>query len=449
VIFSNFALKFYKKSSVNMETTGQKLTKYRLGDIATIEVSTVDKKSVEGERSVRLCNFVDVYYNWAITKNMYSNLLVATAKDKQIEKFQLRKGQVAITKDSETRDDIGIATYIADDFDDVVLGYHCALITPNENIVDGSYLNAFIHSSYIQKYFENNATGSGMRYTLSTDTMNNLPILLPSLEKQREIGMLFSNLDRKIEQNKLINHNLEALAKQLYDYWFVQFDFPDENGKPYKSSGGKMAWNEKLKRDIPSSWAVKTIDDVVEVYNGATPSTADEENYGGDVVWITPKDLSNQQQKFIYQGERNISNKGYESCSTHLLPSNTVLMSSRAPIGLLAIAKTELCTNQGFKSFIPKNDNEATYLYYYIQAHIKQIEQLGTGTTFKEVSREDVLKFPILKPNDELLDTWEERISAINDKQLEIQKENENLTKQRDELLPLLMNNQVSLNYDL
>lgn len=191
-----------------METTGQKLTKYRLGDIATIEVSTVDKKSVEGERSVRLCNFVDVYYNWAITKNMYSNLLVATAKDKQIEKFQLRKGQVAITKDSETRDDIGIATYIADDFDDVVLGYHCALITPNENIVDGSYLNAFIHSSYIQKYFENNATGSGMRYTLSTDTMNNLPILLPSLEKQREIGMLFSNLDRKIEQNKLINHNL-------------------------------------------------------------------------------------------------------------------------------------------------------------------------------------------------------------------------------------------------
>lgn len=259
----------------------------------------------------------------------------------------------------------------------------------------------------------------------------------------------YSSYQPLFHKNRRINDNLEALAKQLYDYWFVQFDFPDENGKPYKSSGGNMAWNEKLKRDIPSSWAVKTIDDVVEVYNGATPSTADEENYGGDVVWITPKDLSNQQQKFIYQGERNISNKGYESCSTHLLPSNTVLMSSRAPIGLLAIAKTELCTNQGFKSLVPKNDNEATYLYYYIQAHIKQIEQLGTGTTFKEVSREDILKFPILKPNDELLDTWEERISAINDKQLEIQKENENLTKQRDELLPLLMNNQVSLNYDL
>ena len=239
------------------------------------------------------------------------------------------------------------------------------------------------------------------------------------------------------------------MAKLLYDYWFVQFDFPNEEGKPYKSSGGEMVWNEKLKRDIPAPWETKTIEDIADVYNGATPSTVNEQNYGGDIVWITPKDLSDQKQKFVYQGERNISQAGYNSCSTHLLPLNTVLMSSRAPIGLLSIAKTELCTNQGFKSFVPKAENISTYLYYYLNIHIKQIKQLGTGTTFKEVSREDVLKFPILKPSDAILDLWEERVSALNNKQLEIQKENEYLTKQRDELLPLLMNGQVSVNYDL
>lgn len=210
-----------------------------------------------------------------------------------------------------------------------------------------------------------------------------------------------------------------------------------------------MAWSEKLKRNIPASWETAMVDDIAEVFNGATPSTTDELNYGGDVIWITPKDLSNQKQKFVYQGERNISKAGYDSCSTHLLPINTVLMSSRAPIGLLAIAKAELCTNQGFKSFVPREDRVATYLYYYLQFHIKQIEQLGTGTTFKEVSREDVLKFPILKPYDAVLDLWEERIAALNDRQFELQKENENLTKQRDELLPLLMNGQVLVNYDL
>ena len=285
--------------------------------------------------------------------------------------------------------------------------------------------------------------------SLATSDIKKIEILIPPIEDQSVIISILDNLDRKIALNRAINQNLEALAKQLYDYWFVQFDFPNEDGKPYKSSGGTMVWNKILKRDIPALWETKTVCDIAEVFNGATPSTAEEQNYGGDVVWITPKDLSDQKQKFVYKGERNISQMGYDSCSTHLLPNNTILMSSRAPIGLLAIAKTELCTNQGFKSFVPIEACMSTYLYYYLQFHIKQIEQLGTGTTFKEVSREDVLKFPILKPSNDILDLWEKQVVALNDRQLEIQKENESLTKQRDELLPLLMNGQVSLNSDL
>ena len=276
-----------------------------------------------------------------------------------------------------------------------------------------------------------------------------IPIDDVSESTQNKIVAVLQGLEKKIALNRQINQNLEAMAKQLYDYWFVQFDFPNEDGKPYKSSGGEMVWNEKLKRDIPASWKTKVIENIADVYNGATPSTVNEQNYGGNIVWITPKDLSDQKQKFVYQGERNISQAGYNSCSTHLLPPNTILMSSRAPIGLLSIAKTELCTNQGFKSFVPKAENISTYLYYYLNIHIKQIEQLGTGTTFKEVSREDVLKFPILKPSDTILDLWEERVSALNNKQFEIQKENEYLTKLRDGLLPLLMNGQVSVNSDL
>lgn len=198
-------------------TKGQsRLTKYKLADVATIDVSTVDKKSKEGEIPVRLCNFVDVYKQWAITESLHDSMMEATANQRQFDKFKLRKGQVAITKDSETRDDIGIATYIADDFENVVLGYHCALISPKEGILDGRYLNAFMHSSYIQKYFENNATGSGMRYTLSTETMNSIPILMPTYEEQREIGMLLADIDRKIELNRSLNHNLRASREQSH-----------------------------------------------------------------------------------------------------------------------------------------------------------------------------------------------------------------------------------------
>lgn len=310
-----------------------------------------------------------------------------------------------------------------------------------------SFLYAVLLQDSFFDYVMQGAKGSKMP---RGDKEQILRYEMPTLSCSEEsIGTFFLNLDQKIRLNEQINQNLEAMAKQLYDYWFVQFDFPDENGRPYKSSGGEMVWNEKLKRKIPASWENKNIEDIADVYNGATPSTINEQNYRGDIVWITPKDLSDQKQKFVYQGERNISQAGYNSCSTHLLPPNTILMSSRAPIGLLSIAKTELCTNQGFKSFVPKAENISTYLYYYLNIHIKQIEQLGTGTTFKEVSREDVLKFPILKPSDAILDLWEKQVSALNNKQFVIQKENEFLTKQRDELLPLLMNGQVSVNSDL
>lgn len=124
--------------------------KFRLEDIANILISNVDKKSKENEQDVRLCNFVDVYHNWAITKDLEPSMMEATANDNQINKFSIKKGQVAFTKDSETRDDIGIPTYIADDFQNVLLGYHCALVAPDSDKLNGKYLNAFLHSNYIQ-----------------------------------------------------------------------------------------------------------------------------------------------------------------------------------------------------------------------------------------------------------------------------------------------------------
>ena len=191
------------------------LKRYRLGNVAEILVSSIDKKSKEGETSVKLCNFVDVYHNWAITSDMVNEFMTATTNANNINRFSLKKGYVAFTKDSETRDDIGISTYIADDLDNTVLGYHCALVKPDSNILSGKYLNAFLHSDYIKRYFELNATGSGMRYTLSTDTLYNLPIIIPSLEVQNRIGDIFSNIDRKIKFNRRINDNLYSPGRSL------------------------------------------------------------------------------------------------------------------------------------------------------------------------------------------------------------------------------------------
>ena len=319
-----------------------------------------------------------------------------------------------------------------------------------ENMIDATYLYLLLTQSSVTEYLGNIADTAVSAYpSINPSDISSLSFIFPDITIQRKIASIWTSYDQKIHLNSVINDNLEAMAKQLYDYWFVQFDFPNEEGKPYKSSGGAMVYNERLKREVPIAWEVENLIDFAEIKNGATPSTADEANYGGDIVWITPKDLSDQQSKFVYQGERNITKQGFDSCSTSMLPTNSVLMSSRAPIGLVSIAKHEVCTNQGFKGFIPKSISDSIYLYYYIKHHIKQIEQLGTGTTFKEVSRDDLCKFPILTIGaKDIYVQWIELQNGIADKQLALTKEIAALTKQRDELLPLLMNGQASVNSD-
>lgn len=417
-----------------------KLKKYKLGDIAKIEISGVDKKTIEGETPVRLCNFVDVYYNWAITKEKAKSFMAASAKQTEIDKCSIGKGMVAITKDSETRDDIGVATYIADDFEDVLLGYHCALITPNPAIVDGKYLNAFMHTRYIQKYFENNASGSGQRYTLSNDTISNIPVLLPSIEEQHIIGKLLADLDRKIELNKQINDNLEAMAKQLYDYWFVQFDFPNEDGKPYKSSGGAMAWNEKLKRKIPQGWSNGILSDVANITMGQSPDGSSYNEDGEGIIF--------------YQGSTDFGLRfpdirQYTTSPSRYANKGDILMSVRAPVGALNIANNDCCIGRGLSALSSKIGS-MTHLYYLMNDFRLKFEGMNSaGTTFGSITKNELFSLPVIIPTKSVISEFEQVCEPIFYKQMIIGEEINALTKQRDELLPLLMNGQASVNYHL
>lgn len=410
---------------------------YKLGDIADIVVSNVDKKTTPNQKTVKLCNFVDVYHNWAITKNNYDSFMTATASDEEISKFSLKKGQVAFTKDSETRDDIGIPAYIAEDFKDVVLGYHTALATPDENIVTGEYLNAFMHSSYIQKYFELNATGSGMRYTLSQQTLYDIPILAPDLDSQHKIGSLLSKIDRKISVNREINRNLEELAKQIYDYWFVQFDFPNEEGKPYKSSGGKMVWNETLKREIPAGWKNGVLSNIAYITMGQSPEGS---SYNEDGIGT-----------IFYQGSTDFgirfpNVRMYTTKPTRFAKIGDILMSVRAPVGAMNIANSDCCIGRGLSAMNSKIGS-ITHLYYTMDYFRHTFESKNAvGTTFGSITKDELYNLPVVIPSKKVISAFNVKTIYIFNQQLSTSKEIQELTALRDSLLPLLMNGQVTLN---
>ena len=428
------------------------LIKYKLSDVAKVEISGVDKKTKEGEMSVKLCNFTDVYHNWTITKNLENSFMQASANANEIRRFSIKKGQVAFTKDSEKRDDIGIATYIADDFDNVILGYHCALITPDDSKVSGAYINAFMQTYLIKKYFSDNASGSGQRYTLTIDTMNNMPLFLPSLPEQKRIASILSALDNKIALNRQINQNLEALARQLYDYWFVQFDFPDANGKPYKSSGGKMVYNLILKREIPEGWEGVALKNVIKHINtGLNPR--DNFTFGGDIKYITVKNLTKDGYIDFSSCDTINEDARYKVHTRSQIEVGDILYASICPLGrtyLITEEPKDWDINESVFSIRPNQKMiTSEYLNMLLKDdyYIAKLSNSSTGSIFLGIRIKQLESTQILLPSYNILSAFTKQIKDIVRLQANNYQQILSLTKQRDELLLLLMNGQV--NFDL
>lgn len=279
------------------------------------------------------------------------------------------------------------------------------------------------------------------------------------LPVQNKITAVLSAVDTKIKINKTISSQLEDITKQLYHYWFVQFDFPMSasqaaalgkphlTGKPYRASGGKMVYNEILKRDIPEGWTDDSLEKLGKIIGGSTPSTKVEGHFNAvGTPWISPKDLSdNLDNRFITRGALGVTEKGIKAASLKLLPAGTVLMSSRAPIGYLAVAKNPVTTNQGFKSVVPNGKFSTDYIYFTLKHFMMLIHANASGTTFKEISGGTLKAVKIHFPPADLVKEFTKFSSSLSSQRSVLEQQNQELTQLRDWLLPMLMNGQVTV----
>ncbi len=257
-------------------------------------------------------------------------------------------------------------------------------------------------------------------FRLYNDDIRNKEVFIPSIKEQRGIVSVLSSIDRKIELNRTINQNLEAMAKQLYDYWFVQFDFPNEEGKPYKSSGGEMVWNEKIKREIPIGWDNCTLKDFLTIKNGRDHKYLSEGLYpvygsGGEMRRVN---------EYLYKGE-------------------SVLMPRKGTLNNIMYVDESFWTVDTMFYSEMKVLNCAKYIFFAI----KDIDftRWDSGTGVPSMTASTLYNLPMIKPNIDLLKRFDKAITPIFYKMKQIRVEYEVLTKQRDELLPLLMNGQITI----
>ena len=311
-------------------------------------------------------------------------------------------------------------------------------------VVDRSMCDVDFLYYYLKYHIkEIEALGSGTTFKeVSKASLQQFEITIPSLDVQKHIASILADIDQKIALNRAINDNLEAMAKQLYDYWFVQFDFPNEEGKPYKSSGGKMIRNEKLKREIPEGWGDAKIKDIANTYSGGTPTSTNQDYYiGGKIPWINSGELNNP---VITETSNYITDLGLNNSSAKLYPQNTILVALYgATAGKVSLLSFEACSNQAVCGVMPTDDNMTTYIRYHLASLYEHFIILSSGSARDNISQ-DTIKNTILPiPRIEILKKYEDIVKPIVDKIIANQKEVKNLTKQRDDLLPLLMNGQV------
>ncbi|WP_204100930.1 restriction endonuclease subunit S [Aggregatibacter aphrophilus] len=312
----------------------------------------------------------------------------------------------------------------------------------NENIIDIDFLFYWLNSNLFKKQILNNNIGA-VQKAITIDFLKKVDISLPDIPNQKSIAAVLSTVDKKIALNKQINARLEEMAKTLYDYWFVQFDFPDANGKPYKSSGGEMVFDETLKREIPKGWEVKSLGEIENnIVTGKTPSTQYSNFFNGDIPFITIGDIRNN--TFIIKTGQNLSIEGANNQKNKYLPEGSLCVSCIATVGLIGFTTRQAQTNQQINSIIFKHDYNKEFLYFYLKDYFL-VGKAKTGNTFANMNKGDFEKILVLYPNLRLLQKYSNKMVLVLNQINNLSKQNHQLTQLRDFLLPMLMNGQVSV----
>ena len=280
--------------------------------------------------------------------------------------------------------------------------------------IDEDFIYYLVCSPLVREPAIKSMVGSSGRQRVQTDVVQNLEIMVPDYEEQKQISGILKSLDDKIVVNTEINKNLERQAEALFHSLFV--------------------------KNVNPIWKDGVLSDLGTVVAGGTPSKTKPEYYSEKgIAWITPKDLSLNKSKFISHGKIDISELGFSKSSAIKMPTGTVLFSSRAPIGYIAIAANEVTTNQGFKSIVPNENVGTAFMYYLLKFLLPTIERMASGSTFKEISGAGMKSVPVVIPDNETIDKFNAFCTPIFQQQEVLEAENSRLVDIRDALLPKLM----------
>ncbi len=409
-----------------------KITKYALSDLYEMAsgISTTKQQAGHGSPFV---SFGTVFNNYFLPDEL-PDLMDTSSKEQ--ETYSIKKGDILITRTSETIDELAMSCVAVKDYPKATYsGFTKRLRPKTSGIAYDKYLAFYLRGYLFRSAVTNNAFMT-LRASFNEDIFSFLNVYLPDYFDQVKTGDMLYNMEQKIKINKKICTELESMAKTLYDYWFVQFDFPNENGKPYRTSGGEMVWNDQLKREIPKGWSAGKLSDISNITMGQSPAGESYNETGEGMIF--------------YQGRTDFgmrfpTPRMYTTEPTRFAKKGDILLSVRAPVGDLNFAMEDCCIGRGLAALNSKLGSQM-HLFYTLSG-FQQIFGVmdGNGTTFGSITKDTLFDMSVVIPETTILKRFEEQVRFAEKKIETCETENRELTKLRDWLLPMLMNGQATV----
>lgn len=411
--------------------------RYKLSDLYEMSSGISSTKEQAGHGSPFL-SFSVVFNNYFLPDSLI-DLMDTTDGDKQ--KYSINEGDIFLTRTSETVDELAMSSVALKDYPEASFSGFLKRLRPvDKRIVYPKFMAFYLRSPLFRRTIINN-TVMTLRASFNEAMFSYLEIMLPDFDTQKKIGDFLYSLEKKKQTNNQINQELEAMAKSLYDYWFLQFDFPDQNGKPYKSSGGKMVYHPGLKREIPEGWGVAKLNEVVDLISGYPFSSNDYVTSGKYKLYT----IKNVQDGYTVDKVDNYldflpSNMSHE-CQ---LRRGDLIMSLTGNVGRVGMVyEDDVLLNQRVLKLNPINKTHKSFIYSFFRSDVTKahLENMSTGTSQKNLSPIDIGNMMIPFPSESLLSKFLENLNMLENNLVE----NQQLTKLRDWLLPMLINGQVKV----
>ncbi|MBQ8064140.1 MAG: restriction endonuclease subunit S [Prevotella sp.] len=388
---------------------------YKLGEIADVQTGPFGSQLHQSD-------YVDVGIPSIMPVNIGDRMNLSTEKiayiteedAMRLSRYRVHKGDIVYSR----RGDVEKCAYINEKEDGWLCGTGCLRIRIDESRADSKFVAYYLSTDDMKSWISNNAVGTTMP-NLNSSILQQVPLSMPSLEEQQRIASILSSLDDKIDLLNRENATLEAMAEAFFRQWFI----------------------EEAKED----WEEGKLDDILSVKGGTTPSTKEPTYWDGGIAWTSPRDVTTLKGIYLFETEKTITEAGLKQISSGLLPKGTLLMSSRAPVGVLAFAEIPLAINQGYIAILDDKGFAKEFIYLWLKANMDLVHSYSNGSTFMEISKSAFKSLGIQIPSKAEVADFVSTVKPYFDKMKLNERQIRLITKQRDMLLAKLMSNEITI----